>query len=73
MDPSFLQQTSHILVDEVHERQVRLCPMRVNTRHAGVMWSQVETDFLMAILKQVCEQRPYLKVVRRLADGARGR
>ena len=43
-DPDFLLQVSHIVVDEVHERQV-------------------ETDFLMTILKQRAPDYPHLRLI----------
>ncbi len=43
-DVAFLAKVSHIIVDEVHERQV-------------------ETDFLLSLLKTECAHRPYLKLV----------
>lgn len=46
-DPAFLSKVSHVVMDEVHERQV-------------------ETDFLMALLKSECARRPHMKLVRYL-------
>lgn len=43
-NPDFLSSVSHIVVDEVHERQV-------------------ETDFLMTLLKQNAPQHPHLRLV----------
>eukprot|EP01041_Mallomonas_annulata_P009936 gene9936-20661_t len=43
-DPRFLLQVSHVVVDEVHERQV-------------------ETDFLLCVLKRLHPSNPHLKLV----------
>ena len=43
-DESFLAAVSHIVVDEVHERQV-------------------DSDFLMAMLRQLAPRHPHLRVV----------
>lgn len=44
LDPVYLNTVSHVVMDEVHERQV-------------------ETDFLLALLKAECVKRPHLKLV----------
>jgi ABC-type dipeptide/oligopeptide/nickel transport system ATPase component len=61
-DPHYLSTVSHIILDEVHERQVSL-PRSLRSLLTCSSSRQVETDFLMALLRQEMTKRPALKAI----------